>query len=389
MRNDDILYDFWWACIGGSYSMPLCRMAMEAGSARHIYEMNEKSLLRLKGVTERCVDMIKKHRAEFDLQAEYEKSLEKGIRFIPYYSSAFPERLRRISGHPFGIFVRGEVPPDNSPSVALIGARNCSEYGRRVASMLGERLAESGIPVVSGMAFGIDGVAQMACIKAGGLSYGVLGSGVDVCYPEANRELYERLCVQGGVISEYGPGTMPRACLFPARNRLIAGLSDLVVVVEARVRSGTGITVDMALDQGKDVAVIPGRITDPLSEGCIRLWKQGAIPVSSVEDILALLEDKYGRLTGDGEMEEGASEDPDKKEKKEEGMKCLKKTNGESYMPSENEARLLEALDYYAKSTDSLCEETGLDIVEFMKAVMLLMAGGFVKELGKGYYVKI
>ncbi|MBQ7260725.1 MAG: DNA-processing protein DprA [Lachnospiraceae bacterium] len=388
MRNDDILYDFWWACIGGGYSMPLCRLAMEAGSARHIYEMKEKSLFKLKGVTERCAAMIKKHREEFDIETEYEKSLKKGIRFIPYHSSSFPERLRRISGHPFAIFVKGEVPLDDRPSVALIGARNCSEYGRKVASMLGESLAERGIPVVSGMAYGIDGTAQMACLKAGGLSYGVLGSGVDVCYPEANRKIYDRLCLQGGVISEYGPQTMPRACLFPARNRLIAGLSDLVVVVEARARSGTGITVDMALDQGKDVAVIPGRITDPLSEGCIRLWKQGAIPVSSVEDIIDLLEEKYGKLSEKGETEE-TSDTIKRGDEKGEGVRKSGKTNGGKYVPSENEARVLETLDYYAKSTESLCEESGLDILEFMRAVMMLMAGGFAKELGKGYYVKI
>ena len=375
MRNDDILYDFWWACIAQYYSMPLCRLAMEAGSAKRIYEMKEKSLLKLKGVTEKCACMILKHRAEFDIEAEYERCLEKGIRFIPYYSSSFPERLRRISGHPFGIFVKGEIPKDNVPSVALIGARNCSEYGKKVASMLGEKLAGYGISVVSGMACGIDGIAQMACLNAGGLSYGVLGSGADVCYPESNRKLYDKLCARGGVISEYGPGTMPRACLFPPRNRLISGLSDLVVVVEARARSGTGITVDMALDQGKDVAVIPGRITDPLSEGCLRLWKQGAIPVSSAEDIVALLEDKYGRF----DRERITKAEPS-------DTVCRA---GEKPAPSKNEDRLLKMLDYYAKSTETLCEEAGLDIVEFMKAVMLLMARGLAKEMGKGYYVKL
>ncbi|MCR5790606.1 MAG: DNA-processing protein DprA [Lachnospiraceae bacterium] len=393
MRTDDILYDFWWACFARNYSMPLCRIAFEAGGARRLYGMEEKQLVRLKGISEECAQEIIRHRETFDLKEEYRRFVESGARFIPYYSAEFPERLRRISGHPFAIFVKGRIPPENRPSVALVGARNCSEYGRKAASDLATALAGYGIPVVSGMALGIDGTAQMACLNAGGESFGVLGSGVDVCYPAANRVLYERLCEQGGIISEYGPGTKPKACLFPARNRIIAALSDVVVVVEAREKSGTGITVDMALEQGKDVAIVPGRITDPLSRGCIQLWKQGAVPVTSAEDIMEIIRDNFplprpehaGETARDNcSAKEELLRPPSGADAKAAGIL----TGNRKELTGEEE-KLYAALDYYAKSAEQLCQESALNALGFMSAVMKLQVKGYAKELGKDFFVKI
>ena len=149
--------------------------------------------------------------------------------------------------------------------------------------------------IISGMARGIDGIGQRAALYAGGYSLGVLGCGVDVCYPRENREVYEQLLVKGGVCSEYPPGMEPRAVLFPPRNRIISGLCDGVLVIEAKGRSGTLITVDMALEQGREVYAVPGRATDALSEGCNRLIRQGAQLVMSPEE---LLEDLQAGLTG-------------------------------------------------------------------------------------------
>ncbi|MBQ8970163.1 MAG: DNA-processing protein DprA, partial [Lachnospiraceae bacterium] len=288
MRRDDIIYDFWWASFERNYSAPLFRIATEAGGARRLYEMDKKALMRIKGISEGYAEEIIKYRSLSDPFEEYGRCQKLGIRFIPYYSREYPERLRKTPYHPFAIFVKGRVPEDDRRSVALIGARNCSEYGKRVARSFGKELAEAGIQVVSGMAYGIDGISQYACLEAGGDSYGILGCGVNVCYPESNRRLYELLETRGGLISEYGIDTKPKACLFPARNRIISALCDLVVVIEAKEKSGTSITVDMALEQGKDVAVVPGRIYDPLSTGCLSLWKQGAVPVTGVEDILEI-----------------------------------------------------------------------------------------------------
>ena len=198
------------------------------------------------------------------------------------------------SDPPFGIYCRGPLlPPDpppfpglESPAAAVIGARLASGYGREQARRFSYRMASRGITIISGMARGIDGIAQTAALDAGGRSYAVLGCGVDICYPEENRSLYDRLLQQGGILSEYPPGTPPEARLFPLRNRIISGLADAVLVIEARKKSGTLITVDMALEQGRDVFALPGRVSDSLSDGCNRLIRQGAAPATCPEDLL-------------------------------------------------------------------------------------------------------
>lgn len=208
----------------------------------------------------------------------------------------YPERLKNISGAPKELYVLGKLPEEDRLSVAVIGARDCSEYGKYVARELGAVLGSSGISVVSGMARGIDGISQEAALNAGGSSFAVLGCGVDICYPEANRQLYERLKISGGILSEYSPGSPALACHFPPRNRIVSGLADVVVVIEARVKSGTLITVDMALEQGREVYVVPGRVTDRLSDGCNSLIKQGAGILLSPEDFLReLLEGEIGK----------------------------------------------------------------------------------------------
>ena len=211
---------------------------------------------------------------------------EEKISFITPFDSMYPERLKSIPDAPAGLYVMGTLPAESDITVAVIGARECSDYGRYVAERLGAFLGERGVTVVSGMARGIDGISQWAALEAGGASIGVLGCGVDVCYPAKNRKLYDRLLKQGAVLSEYHPGTPPRPMNFPARNRIVSGLADAVVVIEARNKSGTLITVDMALEQGREVFVVPGRVTDGLSEGCNRLIKQGAGILLSPEELL-------------------------------------------------------------------------------------------------------
>lgn len=220
-----------------------------------------------------------------DCPAE-EELLPEGMKKVCLGDPDYPNRLINIPSPPKQLYYYGELPGDHTPSVAIVGARECSEYGKHVAVRLGRILGQNGVAVISGMARGIDGISQEAVLSAGGRSYGVLGSGADVCYPKTNRELYDRLKGSGGVISEYPPGTQAKGFLFPARNRIISGLSDVVVVVEARLKSGTLITTDMALEQGKDVYVVPGRITDELSEGCNHLIRMGAGILTDPEEFI-------------------------------------------------------------------------------------------------------
>ena len=241
-----------------------------------------------------------------------------GIRVVERGEREYPARLLEIPDPPERLYVIGRLPEENVPSVAIIGARECSEYGSYVAARLGECMGRNGIQVVSGMARGIDGIGQSAALDAGGSSFAVLGSGVDVCYPAGNRRLYERLREQGGILSEYPPGTPALSRNFPPRNRIVSGLADAVVVVEAREKSGTLITVDMALEQGKEVYAVPGRVTDTLSCGCNRLVKQGAAVLLDPEELAEELRGICGRrgLTA----REKVQREPGRKRRKHKGF---------------------------------------------------------------------
>ena len=247
-------------------------------------------------------------RAEDAVKRAYEELTAKGIFFYPEYHPLYPEKLRAIPSRPFGLFVKGRLPAPEKRSLAIVGARDCSEYGRYVAGYFAKKLAQSGVSVISGLARGIDGIAQRAAIEAGGESFGVLGCGVDICYPKSNEGLY-RMCEEcGGIVSSYLPGTPPAPGLFPPRNRIISGLSDGILIIEAREKSGTIITADLALEQGKDVFVIPGRVTDRLSDGCNGLIRQGASLIQSPEQLLEELHIGYGKVPVTGYEEENLYE---------------------------------------------------------------------------------
>ncbi len=212
--------------------------------------------------------------------------IKREINYVDKESADYPTRLKEISSSPGRIYYIGELPDDRRPSVAIIGARNCSGYGRQMAREFAMEIAGAGIQVISGMATGIDGIAQNAALSAGGVSFAVLGGGVDICYPKENAGLYEKLLDHGGILSEHPPGTEPIARQFASRNRIISALADAVLVIEARRRSGTLITVGFALEQGRDVYALPGRVNDSLSCGCNELIKEGAYPLINPYDFV-------------------------------------------------------------------------------------------------------
>ena len=276
-----------------SFSMEAAGDRQDPGlAARVLYTASEKELRFLWGEAgAKTAEGKEEWQALLNARRQEPERIEEelaqaGISFVSALEEGFPDKLREIPDPPFGIYYKGKMPGEKEPAAAIIGARLASGYGREQARRFGRQISARGIAVISGMARGIDGIAQKAALDAGGKSYAVLGCGVDICYPEENRELYERLQQQGGVLSEYPPGMQPIAKLFPPRNRIISGLSDLVLVIEARKRSGTLITVDMALEQGREVYALPGRVSDALSDGCNRLIRQGAGPATCPQDIL-------------------------------------------------------------------------------------------------------
>lgn len=211
-----------------------------------------------------------------------------GVEFITRGDPRFPPHLAELPDGPRWLFVRGEMPTERG--VAVVGSRKATAYGLGYAESIGRLVAEAGWPVVSGLAAGVDGAAHRGSLAAGGRAVAVLGSGIDVWYPRRHRELGERILDRGGaVLSEFPPGTRPEPWRFPCRNRIVSGLSAAVIVVEAAVRSGALITARLALDQGREVFVLPGDIDRPTSVGCNYLIRDGAHPVVSMDEIVEMI----------------------------------------------------------------------------------------------------
>lgn len=189
----------------------------------------------------------------------------------------FPERLKKLPGMPKKLYYIGNLPDPDKPVAAVVGARMSSPYGRCQAFKYARTMAQYGVQIISGMAKGIDSEGHKGALDTSTPTFAVLGSGVDVCYPASNRRLYERILEKGGgIISELPPGTKPQNWTFPARNRIISGLSDAVLVVEAKEQSGSLITANFALEHGNSVYAVPGAVTDELSRGCNKLIFDGA-----------------------------------------------------------------------------------------------------------------
>ena len=228
--------------------------------------------------------------AELDEPSVLADLQRRGIRWVACDAPGFPARLRKIHDPPAGLFIRGaaDLTVFDAPCVAVVGARACSGYGAAVAAELARGLARAGVVVVSGLARGVDGAAHRGALDTG-TTVAVLGCGVDRDYPRAHRMLAATIAERGLIVSEYPPGVEPAPWRFPARNRIVAGLCDATVVVEARERSGALITADLALDEGREVLAVPGEITSLLSKGTNHLLRLGAVPVTCLGDVLAVL----------------------------------------------------------------------------------------------------
>jgi DNA processing protein len=229
-------------------------------------------------------------RRTFDETAFLRQLADRGYRWLARSDPAFPARLRSIHDPPPGVFIRGKAPLSllERTSVAIVGARACSHYGASVAASLARDLAEAGVLVVSGLARGIDGAAHRGALQAG-TTVAVLGCGIDRDYPRTHASLAAEIAREGLIVSEYAPGVEPAPWRFPARNRIVAGLTLATVVVEARERSGALITADLALDEGRDVLAVPGEITSQLARGTNHLLHLGAVPVTCAADVLRVL----------------------------------------------------------------------------------------------------
>jgi DNA processing protein len=338
-------------------------LAEELHGAANIYRANPMKLASANLLSEEELDdliLYQKDCRPEDLADELRK---KEISFVSVEEDDYPKRLREVIDHPYGLYYRGQLMPNGTRAASIVGARKCSAYGYSTAREIGYLMGRTGFTVVSGMARGIDSAGQEGCLEAGGRTVAVLGSGVDVIYPPENKNLYERILEKGCVISEFEPGAAPAGKHFPQRNRIISGLSDHVIVVEARVRSGSLITAQMACQQNRNLLVVPGRINDPMSQGTNHLIEMGAAIIPSEERLIEKLCEEAG-------MPLNLS--PVKKPSLTIREKCL-----------------YQCMDYYARSGEDLLKESGLSFRDFLEAIHLLSEKGLIREISRQHYVKI
>ena len=352
-------YEYWFANLNGISNRRKMEIRQKVTSLEPIYNIEETVLKQIE-IQKKEREIIIKSAREWELNAQYHKLEQQGIEFVPISDRRYPEQLHHISTAPYALYVKGKLPDKNKKIIAIVGARECSSYGECMAKKFAESLARAGIQIVSGMARGIDSFAQRGALEAGGESYAILGCGVDVCYPRDAIELYMNLQENGGVISEFPVGTKPLPQHFPARNRIISGMADAILVIEAKERSGSLITADMALEQGKEVYALPGPINSELSKGCNTLIKQGAGVLLSPEE---LLED-WGLMVGKNQQ-----------------------NNNLMKFPLESAENIVySCLDFYPKNLEQLVNMTQYSVSELLDILMGLELKGYIKEISKNNY---
>ena len=287
---------------------------------------------------------------------KYQKKMkEAGVNVVIKGAPDYPKVLMQYKEAPEFLFYKGNLPDPKKAAVAIVGARACSSYGRKMAKDIGRDLSNAGVQVISGLARGIDTYAILGALEGDTPTFAVLGTGVDVYYPVENIDIYEQIIKQGGgIISEYPMGDGGVGWHFPARNRIISGLSSKVLVVEAKERSGSLITVEWAIEQNKDVCAVPGRATDKLSHGTNELIKSGALMTTSAKDIL-------------DDVFVSACED-------------------ESINIRSDLARLYSVMDTNPKSVDELINETKLSYSEITEQLLELQMLGYITQPIDGYY---
>lgn len=293
-----------------------------------------------------------------------EEKPEERIRQISSKSAEYPQKLNNYPKMPEILFAKGNLPDAKKPTAAIVGARACSPYGRIQAFRYAKILSSAGVQIISGMAYGIDAEAHKGALEGGTPTYAILAGGVDICYPSGNRPLYDRILREnGGILSEQPPGMRARNYFFPARNRIISGLADLVLIVEAREKSGSLITAQWALDQGKIVYAVPGPVNEALSMGCHKLIYDGAGIAYSPEILLREL-----------------------------GLNCENKVKS----PEKNDLGLASdlklvysCLDLRPKNLDQIIRKTGFSPGKTAGILGQLMLMGLVKETGRQYYIRL
>lgn len=332
------------------------------------------------GIRER--DAIRIRATTLDMAKEAIENAENyGAKIISKDMDEFPKRLLDIETCPPVLYALGDTKYLNTmPAIAIVGTRKLSDYGRKMAEIISGGLASSGVTVISGMAEGIDSEAHKACLRNGGKTVAVQGCGICNTFPAGNVELKELIAANGVVISEFAPDAEPQGSFFPIRNRLVSGMSLGVCVIEAAARSGTSITANLALEQGRKVFAVPADVLRSTSQGTFRLLKQGAIPVARASDILAEFSEQYPEII-ERENTSGNRIIPSEEEiaPPAEPKKKIKKALPEGI--SENAAKIYKHIEHTPKFADELSEKAELTAPEAAAALTELELYGLIKPV--------
>ena len=269
-------------------SITAMRLIKHFGSPDAVFTATKAELMQVEKIGEKTASSIIKNRELVDTSKILDAINRIGAKYISFKNSIYPQQLHSLPDKPVGFYSIGDVD-FSAPAISIVGSRNCTVYGQITARRFASAFAQAGYTVVSGMARGIDSMAHLGAIEAGGITIAVLGSGVDVVYPPENMDLYQKIISSGAVVSEFPMGTRADRQNFPIRNRIVAGLSLATLVIESDIKGGSMITARVAAEYGRDVFAIPGRIDSPLSRGCNALIRDGAILASSPEDIIDAL----------------------------------------------------------------------------------------------------
>jgi DNA processing protein len=318
--------------------------------------------LREAGLSEKIIENLAKTREQVDLDKFWDQIEAKGISILIKQDENYPRRLKELEQPPPVLYSQGEIAADDEWSVAIVGTRRVSAYGRQVAEDIAGRLARNGLTIVSGLARGVDSIAHQAALNAGGRTIAVLGSGLDRIYPPENRHLAEQIIANGALVSEYSPNTPPEGSNFPQRNRLISGFSLAVIVIEAGIKSGALITAAFAADQGREVFAVPGNITSPGSMGTNRLIQNGAQPLLSAEQVLETLELSM----------------------------VAEHRSARVALPSDAlEAQLFETLGEEPLHIDEITNRTELPVEKVTATLALMELKGMVRQVGGMQYISL
>lgn len=339
------------------------------GSAENIFYANPLEIEKYCNANRINFKNIIDIKKESILEEYINEIYKKEIKFISKYNQEFPNLLKDIPDPPLGIYVLGELPNEKYNKVGVVGARRCTQYGASNAYKFGKELAEKGVVIVSGMALGIDSMAHKGAIDAKGKTIAVLGCGADVVYPPSNKNLRDSIIENGCIISEFPPSTPAFPAHFPIRNRIISGLSDAIIVVEAAKRSGTFITVGQALEQGRDVFAIPGNINNPMSQGTNDLIKNCAFPLTEATDVLQNL----GICNKYFEPEKEFMEEKEKKIKE---------------LLAPEEKLVYDCISELPITIDEIILKTNTNIQTVQFGLTMLELKGYIKKLAGQKYIK-